>query len=268
MPGTKNRFLLFILCVAFLVIAGGITAWLLWRQPVTTAELRGEATARKLGCFACHGAEGVGGIADPTSPSGNVPGWESGVLKLYVKNEQELREWILYGAPKGDSLSGEKQGSDFLVPMPAYEDHLTKKEVDDLVSYILAVSGQTQDMPDNVYEGWKITSRIGCFGCHGHSGLGGMPNPGSFKGYIPPWNGDEFTELVHNDTELREWILDGKPTRLWENPAARYFLERQKIPMPAYRSHLSEEELTKIVAYIKWLRKEETGSEVEISPIG
>ena len=85
--------------------------------------------------------------------------------------------------------------------------------------------------------------------------MGGVRNPGSFKGHIPPWDGEEFDELVRDERELREWIMDGRSHRLWNNQAARYFLERQETPMPAYREHLSEDALNKLVAYIDWLRR-------------
>jgi len=139
--------------------------------------------------------------------------------------------------------------------MPAYEGLLSEQDVDDLVAYFLAVSGWSHEISDAVYEGQKIAQRLGCFGCHGPSGIGGVQNPGSFKGHIPPWQGDDFADLVRNEAELREWIRDGRIQRLWENPLARHYLEAQKIQMPAYRRHLSEMELDKIVAFISWLRK-------------
>ena len=140
--------------------------------------------------------------------------------------------------------------------MPAYEDLLSDRELDDLVAYYLAVSGWAPDIPDAAFEGRKIASRLGCFGCHGPAGMGGVANPGSFKGHIPPWDGEEFKELVRDDEELREWILDGRIRRLWDNPVARRFLESQKTRMPAYREHVSDEEVSKMVQYIRWLRRE------------
>ena len=80
-------------------------------------------------------------------------------------------------------------------------------------------------------------------------------NPGSLKGYIPPWDGRDFPDLVANDNELREWILSGRPQRLQSNPAARFFLDRQTIRMPAFRGQITDEELRAIEAYIGWLRR-------------
>jgi len=258
-----------VVIIMILVFTGGATTWFFIRKPEITAEIRGEKIALKMGCFACHGAGGMGGIADPISPSGNAPGFESGIVNMYIKKKHEIREWILYGTPKEKDLQENNQPkTEYLIPMPAYENYLSDREVDDLVTYVLAVSGWSLNIPDDAYEGRKVAQKLGCFGCHGQSGMGGMLNPGSFKGYIPPWNGDDFKELVQDENELREWILYGKPKRLWENPASRFFLNRQTIPMPAYQQYLSNYELNNLVAYIKWLRDKEGGKGEEISPIG
>ena len=82
-----------------------------------------------------------------------------------------------------------------------------------------------------------------------------MPNPGSFKGVIPSWEGDDFLELVRDDEELRGWILDGGIPRLIDHPIARRFIARQVVSMPAYRGVLEDGELEALVAYIRWLRE-------------
>lgn len=237
-----------------LVAAGGSATVFLWRQPETTAAMRGQIISQRLGCLGCHGPGALGGIADPAGLAGTIPGWDGRTVQMYATSEQEIREWILYGTPREQSGAERASDSAPLVPMPAYEDSLSEQGLDDLVAYFQAVSGRDPDIPDDAFEGRKVAAGMGCFGCHGPSGMGGVQNPGSFKGHIPPWDSDEFAELVRDDQELREWIMDGRPRRLWENPAARYFLQRQKTPMPAYRDYLSDVELNKLVAYIRWLR--------------
>jgi hypothetical protein len=79
-------------------------------------------------------------------------------------------------------------------------------------------------------------------------------NPGSFKGYIPPWDGDDFTDLVRDDAELRQWIRDGVCERLRANPVAKRILESQAIAMPAYRDRVSDDDLRAIAAYVAWVR--------------
>lgn len=232
------------------------------RQPESTAALRGEAVAHRLGCFTCHGAEGRGGVADPGSRSGTIPGWDGPTVGTLVANDQELREWITDGQPARLKNAAAPIRRAPLVPMPAYGSRIYRSELADLTTYFRAVSGFGAAMPEPAYEGRKVAERLGCFGCHGPAGTGGSPNPGSFKGHIPAWDGREFAELVKDEAELREWILDGYPQRLWVNPAARYFLQGQVIAMPAYRRLLSAEDQARLLAYFQWLRHQ-TGAETK-----
>ena len=119
--------------LAFLVVTMAALTGLHWRKPESTAAMRGERIAWSMGCFGCHGPGGIDGIADPRSPGGTVPGWDGGTVATFVKNEQELREWILYGGPRQQSMAGADTMSENLIPMPAYEGHLSDQELDDLV---------------------------------------------------------------------------------------------------------------------------------------
>ena len=127
-------------------------------------------------------------------------------------------------------------------------------QVDDLVAYVRALAAAEVPEDPAARKGHAVAERLGCFRCHGPGGRGAGSNPGSLKGYIPPWDGRDFAELVVNERELREWILDGRPQRLQANPLARFFLDRQAIRMPAFRGHVTEEELRALEAYIGGLR--------------
>jgi mono/diheme cytochrome c family protein len=141
--------------------------------------------------------------------------------------------------------------------MPGYENVISRKELDDLVEFFKAVAA-FETPPPTAQAGYQVASRLGCFGCHGPAGLVGSRNPRSFKGYIPPWRGRDFAELVKNDNELRKWILDGTIDRFESNPVARYFARRQVIQMPAYEDVLFEGELDALVAYIHWLEEQDS----------
>jgi hypothetical protein len=59
-----------------------------FRKPRLTPALRGAQLAEELGCFACHGLRGTGGIPNPGSEEEEVPAWDGGTAMMYVKNEQ------------------------------------------------------------------------------------------------------------------------------------------------------------------------------------
>jgi mono/diheme cytochrome c family protein len=128
------------------------------------------------------------------------------------------------------------------------------------VSYLKVVSGADAPADRHSREGAAAAARLGCFNCHGPQGRGDMPNPGSLKGYIPAWDGLDFTELAADDAEIREWILDGRAARLQRNPIARFFMDRQALRMPAFRGHIETKDVEAIVAYIRWLRRSRLGA--------
>lgn len=239
--------------VVLLGIGGGVAAFWL-RNAETTPALRGQAVALKLGCFACHGSEGRGGVADLGARSGVVPGWDGPTVATYALNDTEVIEWILDAKParlKGIDLDA---GHKPLLPMPAYRGKISERELADLMIYFRAVSAFDTAIPAIAYEGMHEAAKLGCFACHGPGGVGGHPNPGSFKGHIPAWDGEEYGEIVRDEGELREWIMDGYPKRLWDNPAARHFIEGQIVQMPGYRRVIADDQLAKIMAYIQWRR--------------
>lgn len=267
------------------------------RRPRLTPALRGAQLAERFGCFACHGPAGTGGVPNPGSDEREVPAWDGGTSMMYVKNEGEIREWILYGHPErlegeheqdaerqqlapddpggahthdgGASHTQDEQVSSQTaeasavtsassppLEMPAFEGVLSTHQVNDLVAYYKAVA-LFEKPPPQAREGRRIAARLGCFGCHGPGGRVGSNNPRSFKGYIPPWQGKDYAELVKSDEELRQWILEGRIDRFEDNPLAGYFTKRQIIQMPAYRNLLNDEELEAVLAYIRWIQ--ETG---------
>lgn len=238
-----------------LAVAGGLA--LQWfRRSESTPALRGQRVAAAMGCLACHGANGQGGVVDPGSRGGRVPGWDGPTVATLCRDEAEVREWILDGRPARLTAVADVARRTPLLPMPAYRERLPAAELADLLVYFQAVSGFGAEMSDSVYEGWRQADRLGCFACHGPAGMGGAPNPGSFKGHIPAWDGDEYPELVANEAEFREWVLDGRVQRLWANPVARHFLAGQVVQMPAYRSQLSDDQLNQLTAYVTWRRRE------------
>lgn len=216
----------------------------------------GARIAERLGCFACHGPGGVEGIPNPGHPTGSVPGWSGGTWMMWNQSEADVRSWILDGRPLERPASG--QG---LIRMPAYRDRLGPGELQPLTAFVLAVSLFGTPTDPQVAAGRELALRYGCLGCHGPEGRGLHLNPGSFSGWIPGWDGDAFDELVRDRSEFAEWVRDGISARMRANPAARHFLERQVIPMPAYGERIAEDEIDALWAFAGWVRAHPRGAD-------
>lgn len=231
----------------------------------------GRRIAEGLGCLSCHGPDGGGGMKNPGSENKIVPALSGGEMMMWAESEEQLREWVLYGhrldaeeeKPREGLTAG--QGSSRALVMPAFESHLGTGELDLLLSWLKSISGLQFPSPDPdasdqsrrqaalVASGLELSYELGCFGCHGAMGTGGVSNPGSLKGYVPGFFGEDFGELVLDDDEAREWIADGVAKRLRDHPLASMILERQAIKMPAYGEFLEEEEVDSLVAVVGWL---------------
>ncbi|MBI4719879.1 MAG: hypothetical protein HY770_01330, partial [Chitinivibrionia bacterium] len=226
---SSNARLIALLAIIVALVAGALGGAAYMRKPRLTPALRGARLAEGLGCFACHGPRGTGGIPNPGSEDQEIPAWDGGTAMMYVKNEQEIREWILLGYPKrledefkqesarrnaNREDAGRARGTSGSLPlrMPAFEGTVSGKKLDDLIAFYKAVAA-FEPIPADAREGYQVASRSGCFGCHGPGGRISSKNPRSFKGYIPPWHGGDFGDLVRNEDELRHWILDGKIDR-------------------------------------------------------
>jgi mono/diheme cytochrome c family protein len=236
-----------------------IAIWLAQRQvraPAIGSAERGRLVAERSGCFACHGAGGNGGVFNPSAEGDELPAWGGRTLMMYANDEDEIREWILDGAPKRllDDRNYLEQREKSLIHMPEFRGRMSQAELTDLIRYVKAVSWFVDPPSDLIATGRDVALINGCFGCHGPSGQGRLANPGSFKGYVPGWDGADFRELVKNDVELEEWILDGISRRFKRNPGAQIFLKRQIIKMPAYREQLSKSALGALMAYINWVQ--------------
>jgi mono/diheme cytochrome c family protein len=249
---------------ALAIVAALETGWLLYpvvRRVVLAIEetpaARGHRLAVELGCFACHGPDGGGGTKNPGSQEGEVPAFTEQTQMMYVKTTDDLRDYVLDGAPKR-----RREDPDYVarmeaaaLRMPAYRGYVSARQVEDLVAYLRSTSGQI--LPEGeaaATRGAELAGEYHCFRCHGPLAAGAAPNPGSFKGYIPGFWGDDYDELVRSDEELHQWIADGSIPRITEHPIGGWFFRRQAVKMPAYGRFLKPEDIDAIEAYVKWIR--------------
>jgi mono/diheme cytochrome c family protein len=128
--------------------------------------------------------------------------------------------------------------------------------MEDLVAYVMAVSGMPEPEDSLAARGLERIEALGCVGCHGAGGRLARTNPGAWKGYVPSWDGADFRELVRDSTEFRQWVERGVSRRFEANLLAAYFLRRAVLKMPAYEKHLEPNDVPALWAYVTWLRSE------------
>jgi len=238
-----------------LVLVAGVLAWSMWLRPRLPAAERGRRLAEKVGCFACHGAEGGRGTANPGRRDRSVPTWD-GDLMMFADGEQDVREWIRDGRPaeRARSRSWQAQRDSGALRMPAFGRRLTRAQIDDLVACVRALAGEPGPQTPRPQRGLERAEALGCTGCHGAGGRFARPNSGSLKGYVPSWDGTDFAELVRDRGEFDQWVTDGVSRRFAANPMAQFFLRRASLRMPAYRRFLGAGDLDTLWAYVRWLR--------------
>jgi mono/diheme cytochrome c family protein len=226
-----------------------------WRAKDRGTVHRGWAVAESHGCFTCHGVGGHRGMTNPGHGLEDIPPWSSGLTTMYAENEGEIREWILDGMTKRVRADPEqmKLRLGAAIAMPSYRQVLSDGDLVALVAYVKAVADFEKPEDAQAEAGRQVAIQYGCFNCHGPQGRGALDNPGSLKGYVPAWDGPEYADLVRSDDEARQWILDGRARRLQDSALARFFLDRQKVQMPAYRQHLTDADVDALLAYIRWL---------------
>ncbi|MBD3868741.1 MAG: c-type cytochrome [Acidobacteria bacterium] len=267
MKSIKMRYLLGALALALiLALASPAIIHGFWKVRSSNPVRRGIVSARELGCFRCHGALGQGGVPDPGKPDENIPAWNGGVWMMYVKNDDAIRKYIREGTVHAHEHGDEQGGGAGHrgIEMPAYGNMLDDGELNDLVATFKVLSGMSVTPAGSpARRGADLARKWNCFSCHGPAGSGGLPNPGSFAGFIPGWYGADFNDLVRDREEFEAWIREGSIKRLSLHPLASIFIKRQKVLMPAY-AELTVEEVDDLWAYAQWLAETSGGSAGEL----
>jgi mono/diheme cytochrome c family protein len=237
-----------------LALVGGVAAALIVRPRLTAAE-RGRRLAERTGCFACHGPGGIRGAANPGRTDETVPNFEGDVM-MYAKTAAEVHEWIREGvtSKKAASQTWQSERDSGALRMPAFNGRMSERDMEDLVAYVMAMSGMPEPGDSLATRGLERAEALGCVGCHGPGGRLATRNPGSLKGYVVSWDGDDFPELVRDSTEFAQWVNRGMSRRFEHDRIARFFLDRAVLRMPAYERHLEPGDIEALWAYVTWLR--------------
>ncbi len=242
----------------FVLVAVAASPWRVrayWAWRSSNPVRRGVRLAAELGCFSCHGHRGGAGISDPGLDAG-VPAWSGGVWMMFVDDDDDVRDIILNG-----SVPDQDAGKRPPIEMPAYRDRLSGSDLEDLVAAFKLLARMNFPPADSAARrGHDLAREWDCFSCHGPGGSGGLPNPGSFAGFVPGWYGADFENLVRDREEFNEWVREGTLERLEKHPIARFFLRRQRVLMPAY-GRLNRGQLDDLWAYVEWLEATEGGAE-------
>lgn len=107
---------------------------------------RGEQLARDYACFTCHGELGQGGVQNPGSLKGYIPGFFGTDFRALTRNgnRQDIREWIEDGTSEfleSQGFAGFYPGQFFsdrqAIRMPAYREFLGEEEVELLVDFLV-----------------------------------------------------------------------------------------------------------------------------------
>jgi len=274
-PANAGKILAVVLLALLALGLGGTILLQVEKQPEYSPVSRGAKLIDTAGCLACHGrGDGEKRFnlrlrGDKWAPKNNPTFWDGEITKM-----DRLVEWIANGVV-ADEVEKHKK---LFIQMPAYKDRLKPDEIEAIAAWILAEglkitqgTGPTAKpatlptgsplSPDQLLvSGDRLSRRSGCYQCHGELGQGGGPNPGSFKGYIPGFFGQDFLELTANGdrAEILHWIDHGRglaiETGLTGKFAKRYF-DGQATPMPAYRDQLTAPEKELLVDYILQLNK-------------
>ncbi|MEM7357342.1 MAG: c-type cytochrome [Acidobacteriota bacterium] len=241
--------------VSIALLSLPVTRQVLWhweQNPV----LRGRLLAEQQGCMSCHRPFKAVEIPNPKSRWGTVPRFEAGNRFMYVESVDEVEEFVRFGAPRAwlDDPKVVERLERQRLRMPAYDAVLSDAEIADLVAFACAVEDVEPAGGEAVAVGRELARAHGCLSCHGVEGSGGLANPGSLGGFVPGFVGRNFTDLVRDEAEFREWVLDGTSSRLAANPVVAYFWRRQRLAMPAYRGDLDDEQVGQLWAWVQALR--------------
>ncbi len=228
-PGTRNlRPVGWVLLAGLLLLVSlpVATRWR-WRQAERSDLGDAVAAVEEHACLACHRTAG-----------GSLRWRAYGEAPVSIN---DVRSALDNGRPVAPGFGG---------PMPAYGGDTSRKTIDRLVLGVGVWVGLVARPLDSALEvGRDIAIEMGCFGCHGPLGAGGVVNPGSASGLAPGFFGAVFRDVRQAAEGLVPIIREGSVAdAAWWSP-----WRRPTLAMPAFGDRLDSTELELLVRYLEWL---------------
>ncbi len=161
--------------------------------------LRGGGAVYQAHCSQCHGSGAAGAVGYPNLLDDD---W------LWGGSLEEIRYTVAHG------IRNDADGDARFSQMPAYGEFMTEDDIDHLVHYVLALSGQEHDGVSATLG--AILYEENCVVCHGASGVGnraeGGPNLAD-----PIWlYGGSEAAIRESITASRNGVMPNWNTRLTE----------------------------------------------------
>jgi len=124
--------------IAYIGAVSGLSA------PTDELALQGQDLAYRYGCMECHGPMGAGGVGNPGSLKGYIPGWWGKDFDDLVRNDDELRQWMLEGRLQRleDNPIARHFTTGQRIQMPAYKDLLNDDQLRALMAYVKWVNAR------------------------------------------------------------------------------------------------------------------------------
>lgn len=275
-PANAGKVLAIVLLALLGLGLGGTILLQIEKQPEYSPVSRGAILAGSAGCFACHG-RGDGekrfnlrqASADKWAAKSNPTFWDGEITRV-----DKLVEWITNGVT-ADEVEKHKK---LFIRMPAYKDRLKPAEIEAIAAWILAeglkftqgTGKEAKPLPPSdgrplkpdqlLVVGDRLSRKFGCYQCHGELGQGGVANPGSFKGYIPGFFGQDFLKLTANGdrAEVLHWIDHGRGQAIESGltgKMTKQYFAGQATQMPGYRDQLTASEKELLADFLLLLNK-------------
>lgn len=181
---------------------------------------------------------------------------QQGCVACHLTPQGEFR-WRADGSPPSSVevirdavVNGRRATTGFPVKMPAYGSRLSVEEWQAAAVAVAALSGLAGIPEDpELAAGHDVAVQMGCFGCHGPLGAGGVPNPGSLAGAVPGWYGRAFRRATENQGGLERLLREGGHQQRFPFPG----LPGSLLRMPAYGDSLDSTESSLLARYVEWL---------------